>query len=305
MNLGEDFVDDLINDEEDWLCLVCNPKQVSALTTAMEACIANSMYSINFKKPSNTASASNIKTMLERNKMILESENTGDTPSDSDSDGELEENVARLTTVISYINDTNKMLENEYIEIKKQEIKEEYIEENKDTDISTVDQLVTEEIALFQSLYTRQHDILSRQESDLTERLAYKGYRVTLEFIRDAEAGVLDHDDEDGTSDLMKESVNDDKGRESEIDQKEKDRNMDEENKRLRVATVKKNREREAELIGIIINTTNIINFNTIFFTIIILIFIDRILNLLQNDKLYSRCFLFYHHDCPYSDNYL
>jgi hypothetical protein len=128
---------------------------------------------------------------------------------------------------------------------------------------------------------------------------------VTLEFIRDAEAGVLDHDDEDGTSDLMKESVNDDKGRESEIDQKEKDRNMDEENKRLRVATVKKNREREAELIGIIINTTNIINFNTIFFTIIILIFIDRILNLLQNDKLYSRCFLFYHHDCPYSDNYL
>jgi hypothetical protein len=246
MNLGEDFVTNLTKDEEEWLCLVCNPKPVSALTTAMEACIANSMYSISFKKPSSTTAASGIKSMLESNKMILELENTGDefaALSDSDSDGELEENVARLTTVLSYISDIDKMLQSEHLEIKKQEIREEYIEDNKEMDMNTMDQLVTEEIAHYKSLYERQHDILSRQEADLEARLAYKGYHLSSRFTRDAEAGVFDRDDEDGTV-LMKEGVQADaKVIESEIDQKEEDRGIIEENEISRIAAAKKEQE--------------------------------------------------------------
>lgn len=121
-NLGRGFVCSL-KDEEDWLCLVCNPEQVSKLTIAMKACAARSMYEIKFKGS-------------ELQQQDLSSTANAAAPSESDSsneDGE-DELIARLKVVIEVSTVANRALEDESIMWKEQEIREECMGSRKSQD---------------------------------------------------------------------------------------------------------------------------------------------------------------------------
>ena len=115
-NLGQNFITSL-NTEDDWLCLVCNPEQVSKLTIAMKTCAARSMYEIKFKESEpqqNASSASDESEIL-----------------DEDGDDEL---IARLKVVIEVSTMANRALEDESIMWKEQEIREECMGSRKSQD---------------------------------------------------------------------------------------------------------------------------------------------------------------------------
>jgi hypothetical protein len=121
-NLGQNFVSSL-KSEEDWLCLVCNPEQLSKLTIAMKACAARSMYEIKFKgsELQQNASSSTANAAASDESEVL----------NEDGDDEL---IARLKVVIEVSTMANRALEDESIMWKEQEIREECMGSRKSQD---------------------------------------------------------------------------------------------------------------------------------------------------------------------------
>lgn len=70
-NLGADFVSKIDN-EEDWLCIVCNPAEVDKLTLALEACVVRSMYTLKFSGQSQNSSKEDAEGNLETTEDDLE-----------------------------------------------------------------------------------------------------------------------------------------------------------------------------------------------------------------------------------------
>ena len=105
-NLGPDFVSNIDN-EKDWLCIVCNPQQVNMLTVALEACIARSMYTLKFD-----------------GRFQKSREEDGEGVSETTED-DLEDDAARLRVVLEEAAISCRNLEPHAVELKKEAIHKE------------------------------------------------------------------------------------------------------------------------------------------------------------------------------------
>ena len=120
-NLGSQFVSSLDESDEDWRCLVCDPKQVSNLTDALTSCMANSMYTA-----LNTTPVSNA-----QNNCKLETPKREDHLSDEEIDTsqkaatEIEENMNRLSIILRQIGIANRSLEDDTVSSKEMDIRTE------------------------------------------------------------------------------------------------------------------------------------------------------------------------------------
>ena len=102
-NLGADFVSN-VDDEKDWLCIVCNPQQVNKLTTALEACVARSMYTLKFGGQSQNSRKEDAEGVLET------------------TEDDLEDDAARLRVVLEEAAISSRFLEPHAVALKKEAI---------------------------------------------------------------------------------------------------------------------------------------------------------------------------------------
>ena len=115
-NLGADFVSN-IDDEENWLCIVCDPRQVSGLTVALEACVARSMYTLKFGDQSQDSRKEDAEGALES------------------TEDDLEDDAARLRVVLEEAAISSRNLEPHAVELKKEAIHKELSASNSSHDI--------------------------------------------------------------------------------------------------------------------------------------------------------------------------
>ena len=93
-----------IDNEDDWLCIVCNPVQVDKLTLALEACVARSMYTLKFSGLSQNSSKEDAEGNLET------------------TEDDLEDDAARLRVVLEEAAIATKNLEDQTIALRREAI---------------------------------------------------------------------------------------------------------------------------------------------------------------------------------------